>query len=414
MSSLGEELGGALKSGICAALKANNALNDFVSDLVGDNQGSLSILGRLIYSKYCSDPPPAPESPPFTGGQCQFCYAVAVTRTVDDPGGPTTNGQATNTLGLWGPIGWVGKRETDEGSVFRRHEVVFSSFGSCTAPRLAAPIETAVANDLLLRTGTFTIDRVLVTPVGGVPDTCGDPPIPPPTSDPDSRRFPIDFDFTYEDGTDFNITGIVNFGVAYFDTDFNVNVNLNFQIEPNISFTGNINLDTGDLVINWGSDQDYPTRPRPEGDYPIDPTNPAPPPTSFPAPPSIPGPRPPNPNPSPESPDDYDPDQPADNKAIRRIIGVLVDTARTSKTVTTIGQDINPDVQAPDLGLINFAYLIGGTRLYWGEDVRVKNKRQVIFTPEGRYAIAVEGTPRAGTVWVLTPIYAAVEDRISR
>lgn len=408
MGSLGEDLGGAIKGGICAALQANNALADFASGLVGDVNGNLSILSRLIYSKYCTQPPPPPEVPPYEGGQCEFCYTVFVTRTVDDPGGPTTNGQATTNQALWGPIVYLGLTGTPEGSVFTRWKARFSCHGLCLSPRQDNSVVVELTNDLLLNTGEYTVDDIQVVPPAGQGDDCGNPPPQPPPSVPDQRVFPIDFDYTYNDGTDFNITGNVFFGLAYFDTDFNVNVPLKFVLNNNLQFTGNINLDAGDININFGDDVDYPSPPPPEGDYRPDPGDPPPPPSEEPPPPGFEPPFPPPDEIDPDDPKDFDDDQPKQSQTIRRIIGVLVDTVLPPSMPSQINQDDNPVVYAPDIGLVNFGYIVAGNRFYWGEDIRVKNRRQVIFTPEGRYAAEVRGTIRQGGQWVLTPLYARV------
>jgi hypothetical protein len=273
-------------------------------------------------------------------------------------------------------------------------------------------VRTVLTRTIRSNEAEITLGPITVTPLNGLPDECGNAPEPLPPDDPNARKFPIDFDFTYNDGSDFNITGNVFFGFAYFDTDFNVNVPLKFVLDNNVQFNANLNFNTGDININFGDDYDYPTPPPPEGDYDFDRDDPPPPPTTVPPPPDFEPPFPPNEEPDPDDSEDFDGDEPQEAPKIRRMIGVLVDTLTPPPMPTQLGQDVNPDVYVPDIGLVNFAYNIGGTRLYWGEDIRVKNRRQVIFTPSGRYAVAVSGTIRTGGEWVLTPIYSLVAEGV--
>lgn len=408
--SFGAEVGTAVKNGICSLLAAGNALEDFVRTVVNPSDPNYGYRARLIYNTYCRMPPPPPTAPPFEGGQCEFCYVVQVTLTVNDPGGPTTNGQATTSVGLWGPITAPRLTQVVENGSFIRYRYVVTSYGTCAQPRLANPTDTPITNDLLKDTGVFTIDNVAVTPVGGQPDTCGDIPPGLPPDDPSARKFPIDFNFDYNDGTDFNIKGDVYFGLAYFDNDFNLNVPLKFVLDNDVQFNADFNFNTGDINLNFGGDNNYPSPPPPEGDYRPDNDTPPPPPTVEPPPPGFEPPYPPNDDPDEEDSEDFDDEQPPIGKTVRRMIGVLVDTTLPPKMPSQIEQDDNPVVYAPDIGLVNFGYIIGGNRFYWGEDVRVKNRRQVIWTPEGRYAAEVRGTIRQGGEWVLTPIYARVPE----
>lgn len=412
MASFGQVAGDAVRQGICSILAVGNALEDFNRLVLNPNSPDYGYRGRVLYSNYCETPNPSPPpDPPFVGGQCEFCYSVTVGVNINDPGGPSNNGDSQITQGVYGPVSYLGVRVTQVSPGINRHEALFSTHGSCAGARQPNAVLTPITGDLLTQNGIYTIRFITVQPPAGVPDDCGNPPPELPPDDPDKRKFPIDFDFQYNDGTDFNITGNVFFGLAYFDTDFNLNVPLTFRLDNNVNFNANYNLDRREIVFNFGDEFDYPTPPPPEGDYRTDPDDLPPPPTNSPPPPSFDPPFPPPP-PGEDDDKDFDDEEPQQEPKIRRIVGVLVDTVDTPPFASELLQSDNPDVYIPDIGLVNFGYLIDGNKFYWGEDIRVKNRRQVIFTPSGRYAVSVEGTFRQGGAWTLTPIYAEVKSQV--
>lgn len=409
----GEYIAEGLKSALCTILQGAEVLEDTFREVLDPNDPGYGYRARLIYSRFCDpSPPPPPRDPPFEGGQCEFCYSLTVTRTIIDSGVPGGDGQDSITQSVFGPISFSGIEEINIAPGVSRFESVFFTHGICNLPRSESPVRTVITADNADEDAIVTIDNISAVPQSGGPDDCGSPPPELPPTDPNNRRFPIDLDFEYNDGTDFFIDGDVFFGFAYFDNDFNLNIPLKFVLENNVRFNANFNFNSGDVNINFGDDYDYPTPLPPEGDYRPDPDSPPPPPTTVPPPPDFQPPFPPNEDPDAEDSEDFDSEEPQENPKIRRMIGVLVDTVVVPTVPTELNQDVNPDVYVPDIGLVNFAYNIGGTRLYWGEDIRVKNRRQVIFTPSGRYAVAVSGTIRQGGEWVLTPIYQNVVEGV--
>ncbi|MGL5936592.1 MAG: hypothetical protein ACRCZI_13340, partial [Cetobacterium sp.] len=358
MASLGQQLGTAVRAGLCGALAAGNALEDFTRTVLNPAAPDYGYRGRLLYSKYCDLPPPPLSEPPFTGGQCEFCYVLAVTYTISGSPVSSQNGTYVYNDQKFGPIEGVSLREVvvpaDPGTNALFADVV--CHGSCSAPRSPSLVVQEAFINAIHPDGTATITNVTVTPVEGV-DNCGSiEPVPPPRP-PEDRTFPINFNFTYNDGTDFNIIGNAFFGFAYFDNDFNVNVPLKFVLNNNVNFTGNFNLELGTINLNFGDDEDVFYRPAPPGNPTTDPSD-KPPPTNVPPPQDFDPPFTPNDDPDEDDPEDFPDDEPKKKPTVRRIIGVLVDTFVVGRFPTEIGQLSNPDVYVPDLGLVNFAFLV--------------------------------------------------------
>jgi len=77
-----------------------------------------------------------------------------------------------------------------------------------------------------------------------------------------------------------------------------------------------------------------------------------------------------------------------------------------------IFQEGNPDIYIPNLGYVNFLIATGNV-LSWSVDLAVK-KRAVSSHARGKGgALRVEGTPRSGVTWQLSPVYALTDDSVT-
>lgn len=163
-----------------------------------------------------------------------------------------------------------------------------------------------------------------------------------------------------------------------------------------------ITVDVGGIQINFtydasrneyrtgptGDGRDYRPGDQP-GDIVSDPLDPIPPPASDVPPP--PG---------------FDPDPDGDPSEEDVIIGCLVTVTQVQGGLTQVPQGNNPDLWLPDVGTIAFATRINGNTFAWSNPERVQGLRQYIECPWRSGAIAVEGTPRNGVAWTLTPAYS--------
>jgi len=233
-----------------------------------------------------------------------------------------------------------------------------------------------------------------VVRVDGLPDTCGDPLPPTPTPPQPSDPIDVDVPWTDEDGNDLDITLPVIFAPIRVDINGELIVPFRVSVDPtfNVNFNGSININTGDVSINfknintppksspnqddYGSPDDIP-------DYPPEVPN-----SIIPIPPQ--------------------PDEPETAQVIRACIVTITDY---DSNATVIFQDDNPDIYAPNLGFINFGISINNA-IAWTSDIPVKNFRNFIPCPWEGGAIAVRGTPRPGVEWIITPVRLRVEEPV--
>lgn len=193
---------------------------------------------------------PVVVPPPFQGGQCNFGYQLFMrfSRTqlfagqcqnVKDP-------SASSPLQLfatvWGPIQSVTLSQPKTatcGSGFSAFSVV--CHGDYSGSRKANPVTvTKQLTNPVGETLYTNIDELVVTPVGGVPDTCGDLPSTYPPDPPlEEGDFIQDIDVNIYDGTGVSIDTVsidVDFG---WNTVNNNGFNLSFPIAIN---AGDVNV----------------------------------------------------------------------------------------------------------------------------------------------------------------------------
>lgn len=356
---------------------------------------------RDRYREFCNQEVTPPEQPPFSGGQCEFCYRVTAVLTVSNTGFPQLDGQSSQTLFLFGPIGPVTFEFIPE-SQPRAARLLWRGHGFCGPARSPEQVTIQGLPFSVPVPGLITIDSVTVQPEPPGPDTCGSPPpqfpeprLPPPINLPD---------FTYNDnsGNVVNIPLTFNVGFAYFDNDLSlkipidVSVNDSFNVRGDFSpsFTVEFNVNTGGIEF------------RPP---PVDPEQPLPDPRSPNRPDNFRTDDEPPPPPEEIPPEGEEPLPPVERERAIRGALVTVTSIQEPRNAGVLSQGENPDVWLPDLGLVSFLVRTGRNSTGWTEDLRIKNQRQLVTCPWPGGAIRVRGTPRQGVEWTITPVFGLVD-----
>lgn len=351
----------------------------------GNPIGELGVqAARFLHNQFCNLPAPSPPPPPFTGGQCPTYYTIQVQwNATAIPGSGLSDESSLDTFTVIGPVQGVG--------IVNSSGRIFAELRAAHIPIVggASTYRYRSVDAGFYSSATATITSVVRQ--DGQPDNCGSvPPVIPPYT-PGSNSTTNNITYTTDNGDTVSIPTTITFGYGRVDVNGTINVpfTLNLNVTPTANITGNINLNTGDINFNAGN----PTLPPSScggnsDDYTPDPTNLPPVSTGN---PDIPDPTP-------------DPTKPQVRKLMT---GVLVTVNTVPKDVTEIFQTGNPNVLAPDAGLVAFKISVGGY-VGWTEDFRVKNRRQLIPCPWKGGAIDVKGTPRSGGSFTLTPIYEKI------
>lgn len=389
MSSFSDGLEVAARNAFCDISRAGVAggllfAGLTATTLAGAVGGLLvSAASAAAYASFCNQPLP-PEGRariPFSGGQCPAAYQVnyslkaleIATGIVED---------RTFFFRLQGPISRadiVSDPTEDNGRIFYR----------------ATGSQEDLIQELLIDYGDLPLFpnyeffdfQVSLVRRDGLPDECGDPPLVPPPFPPGQNPVPTDITYVNNEGVTVNVPIALVFGFARVNLNgtISVPVNVRFDLDPTLNFDADLNLNTGDVIINVGNPLNPGGGTEPGGDVVVDPTVPPPPADTD------------TPLPPPESPD------PTANRS-RVIKGCFVTVSQSGAEATIIGQDSNPDIYVPALGYVSFLI---ATRVSsaWTADIPIKNKRQFIPCPWELGAIEVVGTPRGNSVITITPVY---------
>lgn len=315
----------------------------------------------------------------FPNGQC-VCSRYAVTVNYSTV---LSNGQQMNlvaTANLWGPILDISIRPTSPPTGNPSQLIV----ATCRGNRSNQQCQSDFVDVTITNAGTqfpgiprATITNIVIVPVGGDPDSCGGRP--PVYRDPvPSLPTVPDIDIDVSPGVSVRLQPQLT---------FNADATLNIDVGE----LGTIDVDINGIEINLnpppgappgdGDGGQAPTRPDP-GDTDADPANPAPP-------------------PPPDDPAVEEPEEEPE-EVIRAVLVTVTDIQSSSSLVT---QEDTPDVYVPDLGLVSFRCRVSDGASGWTPDIRVKNVRCFIPCPYDGGAIDVQGTPRLGVTWTLTPVY---------
>lgn len=372
----------AIRRGVCQTLAASNALNEAFRDFIppGPANTYYPNFGGLLYNNLCNTPQPDPPNPPFNGGQCPVLYDVST--EVEITNLATGGKQILNrTDRLGGPIYGIQKRQQGNSEQVGINHNDGSGgvdfFGVASIDSRFAAI-TAYSVTSIVR-------------VDGQPDNCGNPGVErPPAPPPGWNNGNIDIDWTDNSGNNITTNVDIEIGIAFTNNDGDLILPVQITQNGNQTFTNNYNISNNTV-------QTAPTY-NPNG-----PNNPGTGSNNGPSNVTTDDPVPPSPTQSTDPP--IDPDM---VEIIRAVI-VTVNTINTN-TPTQILQESNPDIYAPNLGYVQFFCRIGNTtRGAWTHDIPVKNLNQIIECPWEGGAYAVEGTPRKGVTWTLSPVYKKSE-----
>lgn len=383
-----DELVNGIRNAFCTILEIQNNYYGYVARGPFVTARYAQLVTAVAYRLLCNREPPPEPDPPFTGGQCPTRYTVNYNVTYDTRAIPPPNivtDPKSATL-VWGKIKGI---RVQQGTT----DQVFIIGGSSSDPDATVDYP---GFSVVQASGQGILSAAITSVVrtDGLPDTCGDPPIPTPTPTPGYNE--TDINIIYTDNSDDDVSLSVPFIFAPITVNLKGELTVPIRIDVgdvDFQLGGDINLSTGGIDINFGN-RNYNRNGQPNPDsYEC--------PTDTPGiPPTVPEPvLPPSPNDSEDS-------------TTRVLRGVIVTVTSIEPGVSTlIFQGSNPDLYVPDLGFVQFQVAIG-TRSAWLRDVPVRNQRHFIPCEWEAGAISVRGTPRPGVEWTLSEVYASIEDEV--
>lgn len=338
----------------------------------------------------CDTPAPAPNPPPFTGGQCSALYTVKGSAQTFSPTQCIPSNTPFNFGNYWGPIGSPTVVRAGSGQQGKLYNLQFSNYGNGSFPMSIPQTTSLFVGGAGNSCPDVTLQSFTPTRVDGLPDNCGNPdPIYRPVQPGDVT---VNQDVTYDNsqGATVTIPVVLVYARAQVDVDANITIPFTLNLTPTINFSGTVNLN-GEVNIG--------TVPNGAGTRPKDPRK------------GDCGDIPETTEPPPDDPTDSEQPSQSERDREETIIGVLVTvTTLSNERASLIVQDDNPDIYAPSLGHVQFLCRTGDTSAAWTSDQPVKNRRNLIPCQWSLGAIAVRGTPQPGVTWTLTPIrgYAGV------
>lgn len=378
MVSFLEAVGNGIRNAYCQMLSTAPAFWEQYVPTIGGLPNPGIGAARFAQRLFCNNEPPDLPRPPFSGGQCpDISYTVIVTYTgflLNGEPDPNTTGNPQQ-FSSFGPIG--GARVDQDATAFF---VVGLGQPSVAAPSGEYPLGTLNKSAY----SRVQIDNIQVVPPPGVPDVCGDPsrPVPNPPDEYNTFNFPI----TYNDNSNNPITIPVNLVFAPVaignNNTIQIPFNLNVPIDFNLNLNGTLNIPGGDINFNFGNGRG------------VSGSDDCPPPAS-----DIDDDIPPVPD---DVPDDVPPVNPDEIPQVIR--GAIVTTSLIGDNTSVYFQDDVPDLYLPRLGNVQFLVEIDG-KLAWTDTIDVRNRRQLVLCPWEGGAVRVDGFPRPGITWTITPVY---------
>jgi hypothetical protein len=345
-------------------------------------------LFDAAYRTACNrEPPPNPNSQ-FTGGQCAVNYTLTIQfKRYNIVAGSCTLGGFESSLQT-SVLGPIARWEVVPESGSSRLRIIHGPGGSLT--RNVTTANTCNGVYQAFQNISFTS----LARADGLPDNCGDPPTVTPTPTPGYNTTVTNITYTNNYNTNITLPVTLIFAKAALNIKGELNIPVRIDLGGvNLQIGGNINLNTGDITINYGN-PNYSRNGLPNPDcFEPDPTIPDPPtgvPDDVPVPPSS----------------ESEPD------TSRLLRGCIVTTSIIPDDISLIYQTGNPNITAPNLGYVSFAINVNG-KVAWTSDIPVKNARNFIVCPWEGGAAEVRGTPRPGVTWTITPVYALIEDAVS-
>jgi hypothetical protein len=372
MASFFEALNNAARGAACSIIGGTAFVDGFMRDIGVPGTGAYQDRTRALRRQLCNnseDTVPVPGIP-FSGGQCPgVLYEISFfiqTENYQNSGCNSTSTPSAQVPYLGsvpGPIESVRLELDTPGACGDRRYLVIAKHaqGEVILQQATTPFGRKPS-------GTF-INNVLIRRIDGMPDNCGDPPI----GIPDYQPTPTTINIEYEDNSqttineDVDITIFapqVNIGGAIF-APITIAGNT-FNLVGTVELTPEFKLNVSpEINVNLGNGNTDETLPGPDGDFP-EPT--------------------------------IDPNE------RRVIVGAIVTATDVSPRVDFLPQDGNPDVGIPNLGLVSF-YVTTPEGTAWTADIPIKNVRTYIPCPVAGGATDVAGTPRAGILLDVQPIW---------
>lgn len=381
MADLRAAAGEVVKEAFCAitnAVEDTLALGDNLYDSVGlpgnpATPGPAAQELRNQRNLFCNEPPDdvAPfVQPPFSGGQCTFSYTINYSYEITNSSGGTDTGSGVTQAD--GPIEGTRSEVTNPGGGQRANGFIVVEGGESEIFVIASALVGAGDPEPI---ANVTINSV--TPVGGGPDNCGDPPpVLPPYSPGD---YTVNENVTYIDNNDVEVTipvGIVVAPVSV-NNDLSVNVPVTLEFSGGIEVSANLDLSTGDFNFNVENNIDNPT-PVVDPTIELDPSGP--------------------------QGDPLDENAPIGQK----IIGVYIKTTNIGPEYTGNAQPSvigGEEFYVPRLGTVTFqCEILSSSGLGWTQDIDIKYRSQTVYCPVPWGARAVAITPYFGVTMETTLI----------
>lgn len=352
---------------------------------LGAAGGIATAAGAAIaYATFCNREMPYEDfpQPPFVGGQCPTAYDLVVSLTRQDPG-DIPRQYVENVPLVRGKVGGLG---VDNPGGATRLYVIGGLEGNPNAQARYNVQTVGLPGQPQPIFSNFSITSIVRR--DGQPDNCGSVDPVPPVVPPGSNIVNQPITYNNYQGDTINNDFTFAFGYAQFNANgtLNVPVSVRNNINPELNFSGTVNLNSGDFNVNIGNPSNpvggggdsFPDAVPPEDTPPLPDDLPP----SEPLPPG-------------------EPEQPERRKILR---GCLVTTTIVPQSQSVIFQTDNPDIYVPDLGFVSFLVQVGN-RTGWTQQIKVNNKRQIIECPWVNGAIDVRGTPRPNCEFTVTPLY---------
>ncbi len=278
----------AARAGLCQVFDINdNVVRLAPGTLIAPAIRVYRDLANLLRLAACGIPPttsPVNYGADFSGGQCvarynlRFSYQPVGGSWAENPGIGTNTPRIFETI-RWGPIVRVTPVRT---AVSNSSDVTTWSISSFDRGN-GLPVNSTpgppnteallVASQLMTpRASSLYVKILSITRADGLADNCGNPP--PITLPPPPNGITVNRQVTFTENS-VNVT--VPMAFTYFQAQFIANnqieIPFTFAFNPDVTFSGTINLGTGDINFNLG-----PTL-RPPGEPPTLQPPPPPPPS---------------------------------------------------------------------------------------------------------------------------------------
>jgi len=351
MAGFGEAVRDAARTGLCNYLNFAENGRSWVNEI---SPVSIPDFGKYVRRLACDNPDPLPGPPSLEGGQCPgVAYRY---RWLVDGGavGIVESGQSPRVA--TGPL-----TLTDNGAA---PGDLYEAFINGVNFYRSNPYDPDAFNFEI-----FGIERL-----DGLPDDCGDQPVPPPPPfPPGGDTVSVTVNWTTNEGDTFIETGDLRIFAPVVIAPVTVIAPVRIEL-PDISFDGNIVLSP-----DFNIELKPPSFRRGPGD------------TDAPPPPE-------NPDTSPTTPQD---------DSTRRVIGAIatVTSDPSNGLATEVGSADGPDLFVPRMGTLSFR-VRAASSLSWTAPFDIKTTRQFIPAPENVQVLDAIASPNPNYSIAVTLVYS--------